>query len=154
MIMNTKETIKAKIGKEVGVSDWVTIDQDMINRFADLTGDHQFIHVNPELAAQTPFGGTIAHGFLVLSLIAKFGQSADFVMEGVTMGVNYGFDKVHLVAPVRTGKRVRARFVLKDMVERAPGQWLSTLGVTVEIEGEAKPAIIADWLGLQYVRTA
>lgn len=154
MIMNTKETIKAKIGKEVGVSDWVTIDQDMINRFADLTGDHQFIHVNPELAAQTPFGGTIAHGFLVLSLIAKFGQSADFVMEGVTMGVNYGFDKVRLVAPVRTGKRVRARFVLKDMVERAPGQWLSTLGVTVEIEGEAKPAIIADWLGLQYVRTA
>ncbi len=152
--MNTKETIKAKIGKEVGVSDWVTIDQDMINRFADLTGDHQFIHVNPELAAQTPFGGTIAHGFLVLSLIAKFGQSADFVMEGVTMGVNYGFDKVRLVAPVRTGKRVRARFVLKDMVERAPGQWLSTLGVTVEIEGEAKPAIIADWLGLQYVRTA
>lgn len=154
MIMNTKETIKAKIGKEVGVSDWVTIDQDMINRFAELTGDHQFIHVNPELAAQTPFGGTIAHGFLVLSLIAKFGQSADFVMEGVTMGVNYGFDKVRLVAPVRTGKRVRARFVLKDMVERAPGQWLSTLGVTVEIEGEAKPAIIADWLGLQYVRTA
>lgn len=152
--MNTKETIKAKIGKEVGVSDWVTIDQDMINRFADLTGDHQFIHVNPELAAQTPFGGTIAHGFLVLSLIAKFGQSADFVMEGVTMGVNYGFDKVRLVAPVRTGKRVRARFVLKDMVERASGQWLSTLGVTVEIEGEAKPAIIADWLGLQYVRTA
>ncbi len=152
--MNTKETIKAKIGKEVGVSDWVTIDQDMINRFAELTGDHQFIHVNPELAAQTPFGGTIAHGFLVLSLIAKFGQSADFVMEGVTMGVNYGFDKVRLVAPVRTGKRVRARFVLKDMVERAPGQWLSTLGVTVEIEGEAKPAIIADWLGLQYVRTA
>ena len=150
--MNTKETIKAKIGKEVGVSDWVTIDQDMINRFAELTGDHQFIHVNPELAAQTPFGGTIAHGFLVLSLIAKFGQSADFVMEGVTMGVNYGFDKVRLVAPVRTGKRVRARFVLKDMVERAPGQWLSTLGVTVEIEGEAKPAIIADWLGLQYVR--
>ena len=154
MIMNTKETIKAKIGKEVGVSDWVTIDQDMINRFAELTGDHQFIHVNPELAAQTPFGGTIAHGFLVLSLIAKFGQSADFVMEGVTMGVNYGFDKVRLVAPVRTGKRVRARFVLKDMVERASGQWLSTLGVTVEIEGEAKPAIIADWLGLQYVRTA
>lgn len=152
--MNTKETIKAKIGKEVGVSDWVTIDQDMINRFAELTGDHQFIHVNPELAAQTPFGGTIAHGFLVLSLIAKFGQSADFVMEGVTMGVNYGFDKVRLVAPVRTGKRVRARFVLKDMVERASGQWLSTLGVTVEIEGEAKPAIIADWLGLQYVRTA
>ncbi len=152
--MNTAETIKAKIGKEIGVSDWVTIDQDMINRFADLTDDHQFIHVNPELAAQTPFGGTIAHGFLVLSLISKFGQSADFVMQGVTMGVNYGFDKVRLVAPVHTGKRVRGRFVLKDMVERAPGQWLSTLTVTIEIEGEAKPAIIADWLGLQYVRTA
>jgi acyl dehydratase len=152
--MNTPDSIKAKIGMEIGVSDWVTIDQDMINRFADLTGDHQFIHVNPELAAQTPFGGTIAHGFLVLSMLAKFGLAADFIMQGVTMGVNYGFDKVRLIAPVKTGKRVRGRFVLKDMVERAPGQWLSTLGVTVEIEGESKPAIIADWLGLQYVRTA
>lgn len=151
--MNTPESIKAKIGKEIGVSDWTTVDQDMINKFADLTGDHQFIHVNPELAAQTPFGGTIAHGFLVLSLLSKFGLAADFVMEGVTMGVNYGFDKVRLISPVKSGKRVRGRFVLKDMVERAPGQWLSTLGVTVEVEGESKPAIVADWLGLQYVRS-
>lgn len=150
--MNTPEGIKAKIGKEIGVSEWMTIDQEMINKFADLTDDHQFIHVNPELAAQTPFGGTIAHGFLVLSMLAKFSAYADYIMQGVTMGVNYGFEKVRLISPVRAGKRIRGRFVLKDMVERAPGQWLATLAVTVEIEGEAKPAIIADWLGLQYVR--
>lgn len=153
MALNTAESIKAKIGQEIGVSDWVEITQDMISRFADVTDDHQFIHVDPEAAAQTMFGGTIAHGFLVLSMLSKLGLAADFVMEGVTMGVNYGFEKVRMIAPVRAGKRIRGRFVLKDMVERSPGQWLSTLGVTVEIEGEAKPAIIADWLGLQFVRT-
>lgn len=153
MALNTPETIKAKIGTEVGVSDWVEITQDMINRFADVTDDHQFIHVNPEAAAQTPFGGTIAHGFLVLSMISKLGTAADFVMDGVYMGVNYGFEKVRMVAPVKSGKRIRGRFVLKDMVARAPGQWLSTLGVTIEIEGESKPAIIADWLGMQFVRS-
>lgn len=153
MALNTPDTIKAKIGTEVGVSDWVEITQDMINRFADVTDDHQFIHVNPEAAAQTPFGGTIAHGFLVLSMISKLGTAADFVMEGVYMGVNYGFEKVRMVAPVKSGKRIRGRFVLKDMVARAPGQWLSTLGVTIEIEGESKPAIIADWLGMQFVRS-
>ncbi|MFT3727168.1 MAG: MaoC family dehydratase [Terricaulis sp.] len=152
--MNTPETIKAKIGSEIGLSDWFTIDQDKINRFADLTEDHQFIHVNPDMAAQTSFGGTIAHGFFVLSMIAKFGLSADFVMEGVYMALNYGFEKVRLIAPVKVDKRIRGRFVLKDMVERAPGQWLSTMTVTIEIEGENKPAIIADWLGLQYVRQA
>ncbi len=154
MVLNTPESIKAKIGAEVGVSDWVEITQDMIDRFADVTDDHQFIHVNAEAAAQTPFGGTIAHGFLVLSMITKLGRVADFVMEGVYMGVNYGFEKVRMMAPVKSGKRIRGRFVLKDMVERAPGQWLSTLGVTIEIEGETKPAVIADWLGMQFVRSA
>jgi len=154
MVLNTPESIKAKIGAEVGVSDWVEITQDMIDRFADVTDDHQFIHVNAEAAAQTPFGGSIAHGFLVLSMITKLGRVADFVMEGVYMGVNYGFEKVRMMAPVKSGKRIRGRFVLKDMVERAPGQWLSTLGVTIEIEGETKPAVIADWLGMQFVRSA
>lgn len=154
MVLNTPESIKSKIGSEVGVSDWVEITQDMIDRFAEITDDHQFIHVNPEAAAQTPFGGTIAHGFLVLSMITKMGRVADFVMEGVYMGVNYGFEKVRMMAPVKSGKRIRGRFVLKDMVERAPGQWLSTLGVTIEIEGETKPAVIADWLGMQFVRSA
>lgn len=150
--LNTPESIKAKVGSEIGVSDWVTISQDMINRFADLTDDHQFIHVDPEAAKQTPFGGTIAHGFLVLSMLAKLGLAANFAMQGVFMGVNYGFEKVRLIAPVRAGKRIRGRFELKDIAERAPGQWMATLGVTVEIEGEAKPAIVADWLALQYVR--
>jgi acyl dehydratase len=152
MALNSREEIKAKIGREIGVSDWVLISQDMIDRFADVTGDHQFIHVDPKAAAMTPFGGTIAHGFLVLSMLAKLGLAADFAMEGVTMGVNYGFEKVRLVAPVRAGKRIRGRFVLKNMVERAPGQWMATLGVTVEIEGEAKPAIVADWQTLQFVQ--
>jgi acyl dehydratase len=89
---------------------------------------------------------------LVLSLLAKLGKAAEFVLQGVQMGVNYGFDKVRLMAPVKSGKRIRGRFVLKDLTERAPGQWLSTLAVTVEIEGESKPAIVADWLGMQFVK--
>jgi acyl dehydratase len=149
---HTPDELKARIGQEIGLSDWVEVTQDMINRFADLTDDHQFIHVDPVLAAQTPFGGTIAHGFLVLSLLAKLGKAAEFVLQGVQMGVNYGFDKVRLMAPVKSGKRIRGRFVLKDLIERAPGQWLSTLAVSVEIEGESKPAIVAEWLGMQFVK--
>jgi acyl dehydratase len=148
----TPDELKARIGQEVGVSDWVEITQDMVDRFADVTDDHQFIHVDPVAAAKTPFGGTIAHGFLVLSLIAKMAKAAEFVLKGVQMGMNYGFDKVRLMAPVKTGKRIRGRFVLKDLVERSPGQWLSTLAVTVEIEGETKPALVADWLGMQFVK--
>jgi len=150
--LHTAGEIKAKIGQEIGVSDWIVIDQDRINQFADLTEDHQFIHVNPEMAKQTPFGGTIAHGFLILSMLAKMGMAADFAMKGVAMGVNYGFEKIRMVAPVHAGKRIRGRFVLKNMEERSPGQWLATLSVTVEIEGSDKPAIIADWLSLQFVQ--
>ena len=113
MKLQTPAELAARTGTEIGVSDWVEVSQDMIDRFADLTDDHQFIHVDPVLAAQTPFGGTIAHGFLVLSLLAKLGQSAEFVLEGIQMGVNYGFDKVRLVSPVRAGKRVSGRFTLK-----------------------------------------
>ena len=154
MKLHTPAELAARIGTEVGVSDWIEVPQGMIDRFADLTDDHQFIHVDPAAAAKTPFGGTIAHGFLVLSLLAKMGRSAEFALQGVVMGVNYGFDKVRLVSPVRSGKRIRGRFTLKALAERAPGQWLSTLGVVVEIEGEDKPAVIAEWLGLQFTRPA
>jgi acyl dehydratase len=149
--MNTPELQKSRIGHEVGLSEWLLVDQSMIDRFADLTFDHQFIHVDAEAAQRTPFGGTIAHGFLVLSLLSRLAEGANITLEGVVMGMNYGFDKVRMTGPVRSGKQIRGRFVLKDFVERAPKQWLSTLGVTVEVEGESKPAVVADWLGLQFI---
>ena len=151
--LHSPSEIKAKIGSEIGVSQWISIDQDMINRFADLTDDHQFIHVDPERAAQTPFGGTIAHGFLVLSMLASMGKAASFAMQGVYMGVNYGFEKIRIMAPVRSGKRIRGRFILKDMTERTPGQWMASLDCTIEIEGETKPAVKAEWLSLQFVNS-
>lgn len=149
--MNTPESLKARIGQEVGVSDWCVVDQDMIDRFADLTDDHQWIHVDRTAAAASPFGGTIAHGFLVLSLLAKLATAADIALQGVKMGMNYGFDKVRMTSPVRAGSRIRGRFVLRDVAERGAGQWLVTMTATVEVEGQAKPAIIAEWLGLQFV---
>jgi acyl dehydratase len=149
--MQTPAALQARIGQEIGLSDWLAVDQGMIDRFADLTGDHQYIHVDPVAAARTPFGGTIAHGFLVLSLLAQLGASADFVLEGASMGMNYGFEKVRMTGPVRAGKRIRGRFVLQDFVERAPKQWLATLLVTVEIEDEPKPALVAEWLCLQFI---
>lgn len=152
MRLQSPAALAARIGQEIGLSEWLPVTQDMIDRFADLTDDHQFIHVNPALAAQTPFGGTIAHGFLVLSLITTLGKAAEFALEGITMGVNYGFEKIRMVSPVHTGRRIRGRFVLKELTERMPGQWLAKLGVTIEIEGETRPAVIADWLALQYVR--
>ncbi|MEM8986659.1 MAG: MaoC family dehydratase [Pseudomonadota bacterium] len=147
----TRETIKDIIGTEVGVSDWVPVTQDMINQFADLTNDHQYIHVNPELAKKTPFGTTIAHGFLTLSMVGGLAYVADIGMAGVTMGFNYGFNKVRFLAPVKNGSRIRGRFFLKSMEEREPNQWLSTLEITIEIEDEDKPALIAEWLGLSIV---
>lgn len=147
----TKETIKTIIGKEVGLSDWVTITQDMINSFADLTNDHQFIHVDLERAKKTPMGGTIAHGFLTLSMLGGFVSAAQYGMTNTRMGFNYGLNKVRFISPVRTGSRVRGRFTLKSMVERSPNQWMATAEVVVEIEGEAKPALTAEWLTLAIV---
>ncbi len=142
--------IQGLIGRELGTSEWITVDQDRINVFADVTEDHQFIHINEEMAKKTPFGGTIAHGFLTLSLLSKFSEGAGLVIEGVQMGVNYGFEKVRFLAPVPSGSRVRGRFTLKEAVEKKPGQHLLTYEVTVDIEGQEKPALIADWLGMQF----
>lgn len=147
----TGADLKARAGQEIGVSGWIEIDQARINAFADATEDWQFIHVNPEAAAQTPFGGTIAHGFLTLSLLSKMSYEAAPVLKGVVMGVNYGFEKIRFLQPVRAGKRVRGHFKLLDAAERDPGRWLIKYEVTVEIEGEAKPALVAEWLGMQVV---
>lgn len=148
--MYTTEQLRQRVGHELGTSDWCLIDQTMIDRFADLTDDHQWIHVDREAAARGPFGATIAHGFLVLSLMTRMVATLGIELAGARMGMNYGFDRVRITNVVRPGNRIRARAVLKDLVERSPGQWLMTLGVTVEIEGEAKPAVVADWLGLQF----
>ena len=142
------EDISAKVGSEVGVSDWILVDQARIDAFAEITEDPQFIHVDPEAAAKTPFGGTVAHGFLTLSLLSRMAADSMLRPEGVKMGVNYGFERVRFMAPVRSGKRVRGRFVLVRFEEKKPGQWQFVHNVTVEIEGEDKPALVADWIGL------
>lgn len=145
------EQIRSRIGQEVGISGWLTIDQERITSFADTTQDRQFIHVDPQLAAQTPFGGTVAHGFLSLSMLSRMAAEAMLVPDGVKMLVNYGFDRVRFVAPVRAGKRIRGRFLLDCVEEKAPGQILLRHRVTVEIEDEEKPALTAEWLGLLFV---
>ena len=140
--------IKSRVGEEVGVSSWITVDQARIDAFADATDDRQFIHVDPAAAAQTPFGGTIAHGFLSLSLLSRMGAEAMLLPDGVKMGVNYGLDRVRFLAPVRSGSRARGRFTLDSVEEKAAGQWLLRHTVTVEIEDEDKPALTAVWLTL------
>jgi acyl dehydratase len=146
------EALKQMIGQEVGVSGWSLIDQARIDAFAEVTEDRQFIHVDPEAAKLTPFGGTIAHGFLTLSMLSKMAYEAAPVLEGVVMGVNYGFDKIRFLQPVKSGQRIRAHFKLKDLVERHAKQWLITYEVTIEIEGEPRPALAAEWLGLQITK--
>jgi acyl dehydratase len=147
----TIEERSRQLGSEA-VSDWVEVTQDMIDKFADATGDHQFIHVNPQMAAMTPFGGTIAHGFLTLSLMPLLASKTDQPgIAGVKMGVNYGGNKVRFLQPVRSGKRVRGRFKLLELVEKRPGQWQQTNEFTVEIEGEEKPAMIAEWISQIFV---
>lgn len=142
---------KALAGKEIGVSRWVEMDQKRIDTFADCTEDHQFIHVDPVRAAETPFGGTIAHGFLTLSLLSGMAYDVFPPIEGTKMGVNYGMNKLRFLAPVPSGKRVRGRFKLLDVAERHPGVLQSTYEATIEIEGEDKPALLAEWVGLTYV---
>jgi acyl dehydratase len=144
--------MKELVGKPLGSSEWVLVDQAMIDKFADATGDHQFIHVDEERARLTPFGGTIAHGFLTLSLFPLLMAKSDCPHPaGVKMGVNYGGNKVRFLAPVRSGKRVRGHFKLLEIDEKRPGQWQQTLEFTIEIEGEEKPALMAEWISQFFV---
>lgn len=140
--------LKNYIGKDLGHSDWLTVDQERINQFAECTGDHQFIHVDPEKAKLTPFGTTIAHGFLSLSLIPMLTSSLLIMPQGMKMGVNYGLDTVRFIQPVKVNSRVRAQVTLLDVTEKNPGQWLLKSKVTLEIEGQEKPAYIAESLAL------
>jgi acyl dehydratase len=146
------DELKAMKGTEIGVSEWLTVDQTMIDKFADATGDHQFIHVDVEKAKLTSFGGTIAHGFLSLSLMPVLTQKSDMPrMDGVKMGVNYGGNKTRFLAPVRSGKRVRGHFKLLEIEEKRPGQYQQTIEYTLEIEGEDKPALIAEWVSQFFI---
>jgi len=142
---------QAMVGKEVGVSSWHLVDQTRIDDFAEVIEDHQFIHIDPERAKrETPFGSTVAHGFLTMSLLSIMSYEVMPVIEGTTMGVNYGFDKLRFISPVRAGSRVRGRFVLAEAKLRKEKELQSRTNVTIEIEGEEKPALVADWLGLIY----
>lgn len=146
------QEMKDMVGQTLGTSEWLLVDQEMINKFADATGDHQFIHVNEEMAKMTPFGGTIAHGFLTLSLFPVLMAKSDCPrVEGVKMGVNYGGNKVRFLAPVRSGKKVRGHFKLLELEEKRPGQWQQTLEFSVEIEDEDKPAVMAEWISQFFV---
>ena len=142
------DDIRARVGSEIGVSEWILVDQQRIDAFADTTEDRQFIHVDPEAAAQTPFGGTIAHGFLSLSLLSRMAADVMQVPDTTKMAVNYGLDRVRFIAPVRAGSRVRGRFSLDAIEDKAPGQLLLRHTVAVEIEGSDTPALTAQWLGL------
>jgi acyl dehydratase len=144
--------LQAKIGAETGVSRWFEITQARIDAFAEVTEDRQFIHVDPVAAKATPFGGAIAHGFLTLSMLSAIAYDALPRLEGLAMGVNYGFDKVRFVAPVRAGARIRGRFKLEALTRRSPTELQAVNAVTVEIEGADKPALVAQWLSL-YVLT-
>ena len=147
----TLEAYQAMVGKEIGVSSWHLIDQPRIDTYAGVTEDHQFIHVDPERAKkETAFGTTIAHGFLTMSMMSVMSYEVMPAIAGTTMGVNYGFDKLRFISPVRSGKRVRGRFVLAEAKLRKPNELQSRTNVTVEIEGEDKPALVAEWLGLTY----
>lgn len=139
------------VGKETGVSKWYEITQEQINQFADATHDHQFIHVDPKAAKATPFGGTIAHGFMSLSYLSAFSFETGIEIENMTMGLNYGFDKIRFLQPVKVGSKIRGRSVLNSVVEKKPGQFLLTWNVIVEIENEEKPALMAEWLTMTIV---
>ena len=154
--MTKASDLQSLIGQEVGLSRWITVDQARIDAFAKITEDEQFIHVDPERARATPFGGTIAHGFLTLSLASAMSYDAVAPLEGVVMGVNYGFERLRFLAPVPAGSRIRGRFKLLSAedkgVQDGVTRWLLKHELTVEIEGADKPALIAEWLGMQMVK--
>jgi len=146
-----KDEIEQYIGRESEPTEWFTVTQDQINQFADCTHDHQFIHVDPEKAKETPFGTTIAHGFLSLSMLSHFSEEFGMAIEGVYMGINYGFDSVRFLSPVKVNSRIRARAKNLEIVEKNPGQFVTKTEVTIEIEGVEKPALKAVWIGMQMV---
>jgi len=145
----TFDALPALAGEELGVSSWIAVDQDMIDRFAETTGDRQWIHVDVERAGrETPFGTTIAHGYLTLSLVAVMSYEIGAAPEGASMSINYGLDKLRFLSPVRAGSRVRLRSRLVSFKEKLPGQFLMRSSIAVEIEGEARPALAAEALVL------
>jgi len=139
---------RSRVGQVLGSSGWLDVSQRMIDQFADVTGDRQFIHVDPVAAARTPFGETIAHGFLTLSLLSRMSISAVPRIAGARMSINYGMNSVRFITPVKSGARVRGEFRLKGCAERQPGQWQSVLAVSVAIENAEKPALVAEWLNV------
>lgn len=143
-----KEKLQDYIDKPLEPSSWIRIDQDMINRFADATLDNQFIHVDEQKAAQTPFGSTIAHGYLTMSLISHFLGECAVRPENVAMAINYGSDRVRFLQPVKVDSEVRARPTLISVTEKSPGQVLTKTQITIEIKNEEKPALIAEILSL------
>lgn len=147
-----KDKLADYIDRDMPPSDWLAIEQERIDAFADATLDHQFIHVDKEKAAQTPFGTTIAHGYLTLSLLPYLTGQCGVVPEGIAMAINYGSNKVRFLQPVKVGSEVRAHVKLKDVNEKKPGQILTTSEVTVEIRGEDKPALVAETLALYFVQ--
>lgn len=144
------DAMSEMVGTKLPPSEWMTVEQDRINTFADCTEDHQFIHIDPDAAAKTPFGGTIAHGFLTLSLLTKLSSENAVAVKGTVMGVNYGIDKLRFLAPVRAGKRIRAHTEVLNVDRKDANRFLVKTGVTVEIEGEETPALYAEWLGMSF----
>ena len=147
----TLDEVRSFTGQEIGVSDWFTIDQARINPFADLTEDHMFLHVNPDAAKMTPFGGTIAHGLLTLSMMPVMAYQAVPGVSGTKMGVNYGYNKVRFMAPVKSGKRIRGRFTVKGVEEQSGGRMQIIHDASIEIEGESKPARAAEWITMVWM---
>ena len=145
------EALSARVGGELGVSEWFRIDQGMIDAFADLTQDRYFIHIDPARAAATQFGGTIAHGFLTMSMLSAMAYQACPAVEGTKTQVNYGFNRLRFVAPVPTGSRIRGRFILKSFDVKPDGRWQVVYDVSVEIEGQPKPALVAEWIGAGFL---
>ena len=148
-LIDALQQSEALIGTEVGVSNWIEVDQTMIDDFAKTTRDDQWIHIDPDRAArETPFGGTIAHGFLTLSLASRFAYDCFGMLPGQEMGINYGLNKLRFLMPVRAGSRLRGRFTLQEVKARSETELLRTNILTVEIEGQDTPALVAEWLGL------
>lgn len=145
----SREELLGSAGQSLPVTDWFTVTQSQIDAFADCTHDHQFIHTDPQQAAQTPFGGTIAHGFLSLSMLSYFAQSFGLEVNGAQMGINYGFNKVRFISPVKVDSRIRCHARVVEVTEPNPNQFYVTYDVTIELEGNDKPALVAQWIGIQ-----